>query len=99
MRVRLTLCGVLMVCLCFASTESAKEAVKVDPQHYSVVSENNEVRILKVHYGPHEKSVMHSDADTVAVFLNGSRGQFVDPDGKTEEILIKGGDPEYEPQT
>src|SRR5437899_11931287 len=84
MRVRLTLCGVLMVCLCFASMVSAQDAVKVDPQHYTVVSENDQVRILKVHYGPHEKSVMHSHPATVAVFLTDAEGQFAFPDGRKQ---------------
>ena len=65
------------------STAMAQDAVKVDPKHYSVVSENDQVRILKVHYGPHEKSVMHSHPNTVAVFLTDAKGTFTFPDGKS----------------
>jgi len=39
---------------------SAQDAAKVDPKHYKVEFENSQVRILRIHYGPHEKSVMHS---------------------------------------
>jgi hypothetical protein len=46
-----------------------------DPKHYTVVSENDQVRILRAHYGPHEKSVMHSDPATVAVFLSDQTGK------------------------
>jgi quercetin dioxygenase-like cupin family protein len=61
---------------------SAQDAVKTDPKHYMVASENDQVRILKVHYGPHEKSIMHSHPATVAVFLTDAKGQFSSPTGK-----------------
>ena len=67
--------------VCLSATLSAQDAVKVDPKHYTVVTENDQVRILKAHYGPHEKSVMHSHPNTVAVFLTDAKGQFTFPDG------------------
>ena len=98
MRVRLALYG-LAVCLCLAPIVSAQDAVKVDPKHYTVVSENDQVRILKVHYGAHEKSVMHSHPATVGVFLTDAKGQFTYPDGKTEAFAPKAGDAQYSPAT
>ncbi len=74
---------------------SAQDAAKVDPKHYTVVSENDRVRILKVHYGPHEKSVMHSHPATVAVFLTDAKGQFTYPDGKKESFSPKAGGAQY----
>jgi len=94
MRVRLALYGVAL-CVCFAPILSPQDAAKVDPKHYTVVSENDQVRILKVHYGPHEKSVMHSHPATVAVFLTDAKGQFSYPDGKTESFAGKAGDAQY----
>src|SRR5258707_3560504 len=73
MRARFAFC-VTVMCLCSASMLRAQDAVKVDPKHYSVVSENDQVRILKVHYGPHEKSVMHSHPNTVAGVFSQSQG-------------------------
>ena len=96
MRVPLALYGA-MLCLCFVPLLSAQDAVKVDPKHYSVVSENDQVRILKVHYGPHEKSVMHSHPDAVAVFLTDAAAQFNFPDGKTQALSIKAGEAQYTP--
>ena len=56
--------------VCFTGALArGQDPVKVDPAHYQLVSENAEVRILKFHYGPHEKSVMHAHPDLVAVFL------------------------------
>ena len=96
MRVQITLCAVA-VCLGLVSIVSAQDAVKVDPKHYTVVSENDQVRILKVHYGPHEKSVMHSHPNSAAVFLSDAKGQFIFPDGKKQDFAAKAGDSQYEP--
>ena len=63
------------------------------------MSENDQVRILKVHYGPHEKSVMHSHPAGVAVFLTDADVRFNYPDGKTELITPKAGDARYTPAT
>ena len=98
MRVPVALCGALL-CACIVPAVSAQDAVKVDPKHYTVVSENDQVRILKVHYGPHEKSVMHSHPATVAVFLTNAKGQFSFPDGKTQAFNVKAGDSQYDAAT
>src|SRR5450759_378634 len=42
---------------------------KVDPKHYKVVLNNDQVRVLRAKYGPGEKSVMHEHPDSVAVFM------------------------------
>ena len=96
MSVRFALYGVAAICLCFTPVLSAQDAVKVDPKHYTVVSENERVRILRVHYGPHEKSVMHSHPATVAVFLTDAKGQFTFPDGKKQDFAVKAGETQYE---
>jgi quercetin dioxygenase-like cupin family protein len=95
MRVRQALYGIA-VCLGLGTIVSAQDAVKTDPKHYSVLSENDQVRILKVHYGPHEKSIMHSHPATVAVFLTNATGQFAYPDGKKVPFAVKAGDAQYE---
>jgi quercetin dioxygenase-like cupin family protein len=97
MRMRLMLCTLVMGV--FVTILSAQDAAKVDPNHYTVVTENDQVRILKVHYGPHEKSVMHSHPAAVAVFVTDAKGQFSYPDGKTESFAGKAGDSLYEAAT
>jgi quercetin dioxygenase-like cupin family protein len=99
MRMRLRWCSVGLVCLGLGGIVLAQDAVKVDPKHYSVITENDQVRILKVHYGPHEKSVMHSHPATAAVFLTDGKGQFTFPDGKTQPFNAKAGDAQYEAAT
>ena len=39
----------------------------VDSKHYSVELENEQVRVLRISYGPGENSVMHSHPAAVAV--------------------------------
>ena len=95
MRIQLRLCTVVLVCLGLGRMVLAQDAVKVDPKHYTVVVENDQVRILKVHYGPHEKSVMHSHPATVIVPLTESKGTFTFPGGKKEDFDLKAGVAQY----
>src|SRR5215471_5588267 len=77
----------------------AQDPVKVDSKHYKVESENARVRVLRVKYGPHEKSVMHRHPATVAVFLTDGKVKFTYPDGRTEEREIKAGQTAWNPAT
>lgn len=73
----------------------AQDAVKVDPKHYKVELENDQVRVLRVTYGPHEKSVMHAHPATVAVFLVDGQAKFTLADGKTQDVPVKAGTAVY----
>ena len=79
------------------SSAMAQDPVKVDPKHYSVELENEHVRVLKIHYGPHEKSVMHEHPGAVAVFLTDGDVKFGLPDGKSEEMHPKAGSAQWTP--
>ena len=59
----------------------AQDAVTADPAHYSVIFENDQVRVLRIRYGPNEQGVMHSHPDGVAVYLDDISGEFTLPDG------------------
>jgi len=78
-------------------TALAQDAAKVDSQHYKVESENSRVRVLRVKYGPHEKSVMHSHPDAVAIFQSDGRVKFTYPGGKTEVREMKAGQTLFTP--
>ena len=69
-----------------------QDAAKVDAKHYTVAFENDQVRVLKVHYGSGEKSTMHSHPNTVAVFLTDAKGRFTFQDGKSQDFNEKAGD-------
>ncbi|MEK6304629.1 MAG: hypothetical protein AABO41_28430 [Acidobacteriota bacterium] len=61
----------------------AQDPVQVDAKHYKVMLENDQVRVLRIHYNPKEKSVMHEHPASVVVFLNTSKAKFTLPDGTT----------------
>jgi quercetin dioxygenase-like cupin family protein len=69
----------------------------VDPKHYSVAFENDAVRVLRIHYPPGEKSVMHSHPDAVIVFLEDQKAKMTHPDGKSEDVSGKKGDAVFSP--
>jgi quercetin dioxygenase-like cupin family protein len=77
-----------------ASAENP-DPVKVDAKHYKVEFENDKVRVLRITYGPHEKSVMHYHPASVAVFLTDAQARFTTPDGKTQEPPVKAGDVQW----
>ncbi len=53
----------------------AQDHAKVDPEHVKVVAENDQVRVLRYSYGPHQKSAQHSHPDnTIDVAL--TKGRF-----------------------
>jgi quercetin dioxygenase-like cupin family protein len=70
----------------------AQDPVKVDAKHYKVEFENDAVRMLRINYGPGEKSVMHVHPESVAVFLTDQNVKFTFPDGKTEVVTAKPGE-------
>lgn len=49
----------------------ADDPLKADPKHYSLEFENDQVRVLRVRFGPHEKGVLHQHKLThLVVYLN-----------------------------
>lgn len=72
-----------------ATPARAQDPTKVDAKHYKVEFENDQVRVLRITYGPGEKSVMHEHPDALAVFLTDSKGKFTLPDGSTQAPEMK----------
>ncbi len=69
----------------------AQDPVKVDAKHYKVEYENDQVRVLRITYGPHEKSIMHEHPGAVAVFLTDGKTVFTLPDGTKQEAPATAG--------
>jgi quercetin dioxygenase-like cupin family protein len=61
--------------------------------------EDDKARVLRVRYGPGEKSPMHSHPTVTAIFLTEANVRFTYPDGKTEEVKTKFGDVVLMPPT
>jgi quercetin dioxygenase-like cupin family protein len=88
----------LAALLCLTgSVAFAQDAVKTDPKHYKVEFENSEVRVLRIHYGPHEKSVMHHHPDSVVTMLTDSHVRFTMPDGTSVEQTMTAGESKFTP--
>jgi hypothetical protein len=86
--------------LCLAALPlAAQDPVKVDAKHYKVEFENAKVRVLHFHYGPHEKSVMHSHPNLVVIPQSDAKTRFVLPGGKTEEREMKANQPAWSEAT
>ena len=71
--------------------QSFPDAVKADPKHYSLSFENELVRLLRVNYGPGEKSTMHRHSASCVVFLTDQTFDFTLPDGTTEPASVPAG--------
>jgi quercetin dioxygenase-like cupin family protein len=75
----------------------AQDPVKVDSKHYKVEFENSQVRVLRVKYGPHEKSVMHWHPNAIVTFVTDATGKFTLPNGKTVDLTGKAGETRWTP--
>lgn len=75
-----------------ASSALAQDPVTVDAAHYKVQFENDQVRVLRITYGPNEKSVMHYHPAGVVVFLTDATVQFTLPDGQSIRDSGKAGE-------
>jgi quercetin dioxygenase-like cupin family protein len=91
--------AVLFAVILFAGSSFAQDATVVDADHYKVEFENDQVRVLRINYGPGEKSVMHSHPDGVVVFLTDGNVEFTFPDGKTQDIKVEAGQVIWSPES
>jgi quercetin dioxygenase-like cupin family protein len=70
----------------------SKDAVEADPGHYTVEYENDELRVIRIKYGPGEKSVMHTHGPNVSVMITDGKIRFNLPDGSTQDASFSAGD-------
>lgn len=68
-----------------------QDPVKVDPEHYKVEFENEKVRVLRIKFGPHEKSVMHGHTSAIEINLTIAHLLVTYSDGRTENVHAKAG--------
>jgi hypothetical protein len=67
------------------TSASTLDPAKVDPQHYKVEFENEQVRVLRIHYEPHEKGQLHEHLlNRVVVYLNDQ------PGAKADDVRMSG---------
>ena len=68
------------------------DAVTAEPAHYSVEFENDLLRVIRITYGPGERSIMHAHPANCAIFLTEQTARFTMSDGSTEEATDQPGD-------
>jgi hypothetical protein len=67
------------------STATKLDPTIVDPSHYKVMFENEFVRVLRIHFGPHEKGEQHEHIlNRVVWYMNDQAG------AKTDDVRIAG---------
>ncbi len=79
------------------SATLAQDAFKVEPTHYKLDFENETVQVVNVHYGPHEKSNLHSHPGGVVVTLTPGHLKFTDEHGKVRETHSLAGEARWFP--
>jgi len=66
------------------------DPVKVDSKHYKVEFENDQVRVVRVKFGPHEKAPVHEHfVNRVVIFLTDQNVQVTGEDGKATAAVHK----------
>lgn len=73
--------------------KGALDPLKVDPKHYKLEFENDQVRVIRVTVGSHERIPMHEHKlNRVTVFLTDQLDELTSADGKVETSKHKAGD-------
>ena len=73
-------------------TTMAQDPVKLSPDSYKVVLENDSVRVINVSVKVGEKAAMHAHPDYAAYVTSGGKVKFTYPDGKSKEVELKAGE-------
>ena len=77
--------------LCIAQTTRAQDPVKVDPEHYKTIMENDTVRILEFKDEPGHKVPKHSHPPYFVYVLSDAKRLFTDECIKPKEVILKQG--------
>jgi len=80
-----------------ATAAWGQDPVQVDPQHFKVAFENDPVRVVRIHYGPHEKSPTHTHPSSVEVSLTAQHVRITSPDGFVRQEDWRAGEIEWDP--
>jgi len=90
--------GILVLLYLVAiSTGSAQDPLKVESTHYKLAFENEAVQVVYIHYGPHEKSLLHQHPAGVVVNLTDGHLRFTDQNGTVQEVRAIHGEARWFP--
>jgi hypothetical protein len=82
-------CSLVFCALVHYSLAFAQDPVAVDPAHHKIEFENDQVRVLRINFGPSDTSVMHSHPCLIAIGVTNSSLLFHFPDGSTRNAELK----------
>ena len=68
------------------------DPAQVDPVHQQVECENEQIRVIREHYKPGEKIILHGHPDNVQVLLSDMKVELTTDDGKTAEVRGNAGE-------
>ena len=91
---KIAFCGSVLVATLFASGLSAQgqDAVKVAPDHYKILLENEHVRVIENTLAPGEKDAMHTHPSGWYYVTKPGTMKVVHADGKIETWEAKAGE-------
>ena len=73
---------------------TALDPLKVDPKHYKLEFENDQVRVMRVKFPAHGGAPMHEhQLNRVVVLLTDQNTRLTGPDGKADTSVHKAGEP------
>ncbi len=73
------------------SESNIKDAVETDGDKYSVVLENERVRVLRYHDKPGDRTLQHAHPDYVLYAESSFRRRLTFPDGQKHDVDVKAG--------
>jgi len=68
-----------------------KDILNIDPQHYRLEFENDQVRALRVTLGPNEVVPMHEAAAATLVCITECHVRFTPPNGRVQDVHLEAG--------
>ena len=68
-----------------------KDPVETDGDKYSVVLENERVRVLRYHDNPGDRTLQHAHPDYVLYAESSFKRRLIFPDGQKHEVDVKAG--------
>ena len=92
-------CLLAVAIFLFTQSSHAQDPAKIDSTHHKVIFENDQVRVFRVTYTPHDTVAMHSHPNSVVVCLTDINLRITLPDGKTEAHQAKAGQAIWLPAT
>ena len=85
----------LLFSVCLVRSSFAQDPVKLKPDTYKVILNNDKVRVLDIRLKAGDKSPMHSHPDLVIYAIKGGKAKFTDEKGKATDATMKSGECQF----